>query len=520
MFKTITGALAATAMLAFSSAGLAQESPLVWTFSTQSTAGGGTASLDFAVPETDNVQVSATCGGDVPSGRSSFILAADFGDQPHATQTKVRFSGGGKEYEIEGKVERPNSEEGLFGVNLDIPNDDPVWDAFNSNDRLEYQVPGYATNALELATGKVAIRNFVNACRTIASGGATTSAAAPSNNISEREAFQFARELDSIPAWEAFLKVYPSGFFSELGRAYLAKLQDGGATPTPNQPATPAQPATPQLAFANPGPATTPWFNSNYEQDEGNAKSYAANVIANGAEFVTWCGANKRMQAVIRESGRGIYPRFDDRMQQGTDANPNFTITFSSGETHRVPVVVFGLTGEVGINRDFSASDAFYQAMMRDNTMTVQGNPFGATFQLKGSRKAICNVINRCGVSAPGCAKKVVVRPKPSTNNAGRCRSRSTWIEGRGCVLKSSLNKKPRSGCPRGQVRFDGRCMRPSEKRGYCGPGYRPKGNRCVSQAAQQKVPMLKRNEGGLIPLALCLAQGMIPEFGYCVEND
>lgn len=45
----------------------------------------------------------------------------------------------------------------------------------------------------------------------------------------ERQAFESAKELGTIEAWEAFLANYPKGFHADLARAYVKKL--AGATP-------------------------------------------------------------------------------------------------------------------------------------------------------------------------------------------------------------------------------------------------------------------------------------------------
>jgi len=42
--------------------------------------------------------------------------------------------------------------------------------------------------------------------------------------ITEKEAFDSAKELGTIEAWEAFLKSFPSGFRADLARAYVRRL--------------------------------------------------------------------------------------------------------------------------------------------------------------------------------------------------------------------------------------------------------------------------------------------------------
>ena len=52
------------------------------------------------------------------------------------------------------------------------------------------------------------------------------SAAADTNDPAEK-AFEAAKGLGTVDAWEAFLKSYPSGFHADLARAYIKKLGEG-----------------------------------------------------------------------------------------------------------------------------------------------------------------------------------------------------------------------------------------------------------------------------------------------------
>jgi hypothetical protein len=59
-----------------------------------------------------------------------------------------------------------------------------------------------------------------------ASSGAQEASSASGN--SDKEDFESAKELGTAEAWQAFLAAHPSGFYSDLARAYLAKLSAGG----------------------------------------------------------------------------------------------------------------------------------------------------------------------------------------------------------------------------------------------------------------------------------------------------
>lgn len=49
------------------------------------------------------------------------------------------------------------------------------------------------------------------------------------NDDAAKSAFEAAKELGTVEAWDAFLSNYPKGFYADLARAYLKKLSgDGG----------------------------------------------------------------------------------------------------------------------------------------------------------------------------------------------------------------------------------------------------------------------------------------------------
>ena len=52
------------------------------------------------------------------------------------------------------------------------------------------------------------------------------SALAQTADVSAKEAFEAAKELGTVEAWEAFLKSFPTGFYADLARAYLKKLSE------------------------------------------------------------------------------------------------------------------------------------------------------------------------------------------------------------------------------------------------------------------------------------------------------
>ena len=68
------------------------------------------------------------------------------------------------------------------------------------------------------------------------------SAFAQTANVSAKEAFEATKELGTIEAWNAFVTNYPTGFYADLARAYIKKLNDesGRSFAAPTAPAAPA----------------------------------------------------------------------------------------------------------------------------------------------------------------------------------------------------------------------------------------------------------------------------------------
>jgi hypothetical protein len=77
-----------------------------------------------------------------------------------------------------------------------------------------------------------------------------SSAVAQTADVSAKDAFEAARGLGTVEAWEAFLAHYPTGFYADLARAYLKKLREGatvnagaGYEPGDLAPTDPGKPA-------------------------------------------------------------------------------------------------------------------------------------------------------------------------------------------------------------------------------------------------------------------------------------
>lgn len=264
-------------------------------------------------------------------------------------------------------------------------------------------------------------------------------AQASASNVSEKEAFEAAKELGTIEAWEAFLNNFPEGFRADLARAYVRRLGSEtkaapAATPTPASPpatppvqqqaATPPPPA-PRLSPVDMGRGTGPWRIGTYELDEGRTRTTAAMVDARGVRLTAYCTARRTIPLIVSDLRNGIYPDFDQRVQQGLEAaggaannNATVPIIFQNGQQIFAQASVQGLTGELvlGDTPDgFNAGSPILEQIMSGNGMTVSMPPFGATFQLSGSRSAMCSLLRSCGAASfqRGCAAPA---PRPVVN--------------------------------------------------------------------------------------------------------
>jgi len=222
-----------------------------------------TARLSYSVPETDNIQVSGVCDGTPSTGAkySSVTFGADTGKLQEGSQVDLHFTGGGFDHVMKGAVYGTQAEVGVAGVHLDIEHNDPLWQALQDKDQLDYLVPGYRASTLDLTRGKEKIKSFIEACRAYAKAilgddydGASKQQAAGGND-SEKEAFESAKELGTVEAWDAFLANYPSGFHADLARAYIKKLGStrGNGAPPPPPPAN-AQALGPVLSSISKAP--------------------------------------------------------------------------------------------------------------------------------------------------------------------------------------------------------------------------------------------------------------------------
>lgn len=499
----------------------------IWQFNEgndPSNKGRATARLVYGIPETDDAQVAAICDGaaSTSSQFSSITFGADIGSLKEGTAVSLRFSGGGYSNEIKGQVYGTLAEEGITGVLVDLKHDDALWEALTGKERLSYFIPGYNASNVELSKGRPAIKQFIDTCRAYANSSVAKIADKPSSSITEKEAFESAKELNTIEGWEAFLNNYSTGFRADLARAYVKRLSGNPADQEKiTNPKSKAK--QPTLSMLDMGAAKSSWFTGRRMVSREGLSLHTARVRARGVELVTYCkdnnmsgGLGYRLGAVIRQLSPGSYPQFYERAQQGIEASlkrqdngaPRIGIWFSEGEGLPNAVADHGVAnGEFGIGsvaHGFPVNSEAVERMMASSTMHVTLSPFAATFQLKGSRKAICSMMRRCGALPAGCpGVKATPKVKPVVKKSRKCTKGRIYISSkhqgkcvcpRGTSFKKGRCRKIvwKNKCPAFHERVKGKCVRNDEVNNPhddgCGPGFKLVKGKCVSRYTAPKL--------------------------------
>lgn len=355
--------------------------------------------LIYGVPETDNVQVSGACvhSSSIGTNFSIITFGADIGDLETGKDTDLRVSGGGFDHVLKGKIVRATGEEGLNGVEIDIGNDDPLWRAFAEKDSLDYLVPGYKAASLDFSRGRDKIQQYVKACETFGTAKPPVQSAAAGGDA-EKEAFDSAKELGTVEAWEAFLASYPSGFRADLARAYIKKLGS-------SEPATPNA----EVAAATSEPVPDPSCKERTKLRSKNSDTKTKITFINksgGMRGILWLDFNGQ-------------PKDYANLQSGEE------VVLDTFMTH--------------------------PWMITDGP----GNCLQIVMPHPGAR-----IVTLTG----GTAAKPAPAPKPAV-------------------------KAKKSGCGKGQIVVDGKCMSKQKAVGYCGPGYRPQNGKCVQGFVAPKGP-------------------------------
>lgn len=151
--------------------------------------------LLHAVPETDNVQMVATCSQDDGGESTSVLLSADMSHLAKGARTKIRFTGSGLNQSFSGRVHMEDSGEGLQGAKFDIPTDDPIWATLARLSSVKYSVGGGAAVTLSLAGLKRPLADYMKSCAKLATG--QVASAPPSDNPFGADSCKVAAKIRS-----------------------------------------------------------------------------------------------------------------------------------------------------------------------------------------------------------------------------------------------------------------------------------------------------------------------------------
>ncbi len=487
------------------------------------------ARLVLRAPGNKAARFSGTCtsGGSERLTFSAVTLAADVGNLKDGDSVKVRFSGGGLRHTVNGEVYGNQEDLGVVGVLLRPRHGDKLWTALIQKRELEYVVPGYRTSSLQLDEGWSKIEDYISACgisakrttrvaandsseRSARSSSRDTDSNRSSSGISEKEAFENAKELDTADGWEAFLNSYNTGFRADLARAYVKRLANGGRGGSGGGSTSKSSDggSSSGLSTINPGPGSTRWATGKKRlRTIKNRAVYAASVRAKGVELITYCGFGDELDqgilAVLREHPRGAYPDYDERIRDALSQastyrgeNKDITVRFASGREE--PSMTMRKSADNGELMIGSSGQSISQgqtlaAMMSEQTMTISAPPFETTIQLTGSRNAICRMAERCGEPLAGCSGNSA--PIVSDDDSGNQPTSKPKYKPKPKVVKKKKKKKTakknlaptsydaKRGCKRNQRYAGGKCRNAASASEFCGPGYAPRNGKCTQGA-------------------------------------
>ena len=140
-FRVLLPAVLATILLA--SPAFA-ETP-VWSFSQSNDPGHKaviTATLDYGTPQSDAVQLRATCDGAHQSPLVNLLIAADVSGLEDGEEVFIGFRAAGFSQSLKAHVTGANAEEGITGVVLPVNLDEPLWNALTQHTSMSYGIAG------------------------------------------------------------------------------------------------------------------------------------------------------------------------------------------------------------------------------------------------------------------------------------------------------------------------------------------------------------------------------------------
>jgi len=166
---------AALALLALAPGSVLAQGAMVWSYARQVAASplDSVLALTLGIPETDAAQAQAVCAIGANWIYADLALAADVGGLESGAPVSMRVAGNRFLSVYPATVLR--SDEGIWGLQLTMPLDDPFWGAIGGPLPVRYGVDGRALNPLPPVPREMALR-FREDCAGI---GELTSEAPP-----------------------------------------------------------------------------------------------------------------------------------------------------------------------------------------------------------------------------------------------------------------------------------------------------------------------------------------------------
>lgn len=244
-------------------------------------------------------------------------------------------------------------------------------------------------------------------------------AQASADPAEEKAAFEAAKELGTVEAWDAFLTNYPNGFRADLARAYVKKLASE-PSPLPSAPAGANQP--------NPTSSSA-----------SRMMKPSIGMIELAPLFASVADISRAAKLPCSEAG-------SLSSRSSTEAARISFINYSPD-----PIDVYWI--------DESGAHQLYGQINKGRKATVEtfvSQPWIVKY-LDGS-----------------CVTIAMPNPGPQIFPIG---------EALGSAPAEASKLFRPTTCGSGQIRVEGKCMSRSSAIGYCGPGFRVSGGKCVQQS-------------------------------------
>ncbi|MGE0053432.1 MAG: hypothetical protein AB7S74_04405 [Hyphomicrobium sp.] len=245
----------------------------------------------------------------------------------------------------------------------------------------------------------------------------------------EKQAFEAAKELGTIDAWEAFISNHSTGFYADLARAYVKKLKDGGASSSESR--TSAEQAPTQ------------------EVPKMMRPSVGRIALAPKPSSIKDLPVAAKLPCRLRSAARS---------ENSTEPARIRFINYGDD-----PIQVFWIDGD--------GKDQLLAEIKQDREAAVE--TFVTQPWLVSDADGNC-----IAIAQPNPGPQIfAVGFEEAYEDASSQKSSS---KKKSSNEKKSSKKTKSGSCRSGQIRVEGKCMTKKESVSYCGPGYEARHGKCV----------------------------------------